>query len=279
MSKRNPTVGAIGIYRGAFDPPHLSHLEVVKNAINVFELSKLIVYVKYIGKKDLYASVDERIKMMNLQLTDLHLPVKVIREGTEGFNKVIEKLSLSSKVPIIDICGLDKIIYEMTAYGNSKNLLFGLNLRQGYVSEAAEAYKFARTRGLSIFTISPNLSISSSLARQVIQLHGNTHGILHPRVEKYIRDQKLYIANKNSDSQQKLFLLGFRSFIKLLEAHIENLNFENIPEPEFNPLHSISAWKEKYIRRVIQSLALRREEFTSFKKEVEIILKKSKFKS
>ena len=63
----------IGVYRGAFDPPHIGHLNAIIQTIEYFNLSKLYIYIKFIGVKDYKTSVEERVTMMKIQIKYLNL--------------------------------------------------------------------------------------------------------------------------------------------------------------------------------------------------------------
>jgi len=52
------------LYGGAFDPPHLGHVEVVRAARVTFDLGELIVLVSEApGHKDVHASADDRLAL------------------------------------------------------------------------------------------------------------------------------------------------------------------------------------------------------------------------
>ena len=61
-----------GIFGGAFDPPHLGHVELARRAIEEFELERLIVLVVDApGHKDVHCPVETRLHLAELAFGEL----------------------------------------------------------------------------------------------------------------------------------------------------------------------------------------------------------------
>jgi nicotinate-nucleotide adenylyltransferase len=62
---------AVGLYGGAFDPPHVGHVEVARAAKERFELPRLVVLVAAApGHKDVHASAEERLELARAAFPD-----------------------------------------------------------------------------------------------------------------------------------------------------------------------------------------------------------------
>jgi nicotinate-nucleotide adenylyltransferase len=62
----------IGLFGGAFNPPHLGHLELARRAIDEFDLDKLIVLVSGDpGHKEVECPVDVRVDLAKRAFADL----------------------------------------------------------------------------------------------------------------------------------------------------------------------------------------------------------------
>jgi nicotinate-nucleotide adenylyltransferase len=61
----------IGLYGGAFDPPHLGHVEVARRAKERFELERLVVLVSARpGHKDVHAPLEARLELARAAFPD-----------------------------------------------------------------------------------------------------------------------------------------------------------------------------------------------------------------
>ena len=62
---------AVGLYGGAFDPPHVGHVDVARAAKDRFELRQLVVLVgEAPGHKPVHASVEDRLALARAAFPD-----------------------------------------------------------------------------------------------------------------------------------------------------------------------------------------------------------------
>jgi nicotinate-nucleotide adenylyltransferase len=62
----------IGLFGGAFNPPHYGHLELARRALDEFDLDKLLVLVSDDpGHKDVECPLEERLALARLAFADL----------------------------------------------------------------------------------------------------------------------------------------------------------------------------------------------------------------
>ena len=61
-----------GLFGGAFDPPHLGHVELARRAIEDFDLGRLIVLVVDApGHKDVHCPIETRLRLAELAFGEL----------------------------------------------------------------------------------------------------------------------------------------------------------------------------------------------------------------
>jgi nicotinate-nucleotide adenylyltransferase len=64
-------VAAVGLYGGAFDPPHVGHVEVARAAKELFGLPRLVVLVAVSpGHKAVHASAEDRLELAQAAFPD-----------------------------------------------------------------------------------------------------------------------------------------------------------------------------------------------------------------
>ena len=65
----------IAVYGGSFDPPHLGHMEIIRESLRVLEIDKLIVMVAYqnpLKKRRLFSSA----RRLSLSLIHISEPTR-----------------------------------------------------------------------------------------------------------------------------------------------------------------------------------------------------------
>jgi len=185
----------IGIYGGAFDPPHLAHVALANAAIAQFQLNRLLVIPTgdAVHKRRHLSAADHRIAMAKLAFADVpNAVVDTIEVDRGGASYTIDTLiELREKYPdsaFTLIIGQD----QLTTF----------HTWQRYPEILAIATLAVALRGNSImmpseiaFTpidFTPQ-NMSSSDARQMVRMKDSQFAAkMNPSVVSYIQEHQLY---------------------------------------------------------------------------------------
>ena len=102
--------GGVGIFGGAFDPPHDGHVELAREAIAHFELSRLLVrVVADPGHKDVETAPQIRLLLAELAFA----PVDEADVSLDPFARTVDSLEALGFVDPVFLIGAD----ELAAFG------------------------------------------------------------------------------------------------------------------------------------------------------------------
>ncbi|WP_456402473.1 pantetheine-phosphate adenylyltransferase [Persephonella sp.] len=152
------------VYPGTFDPVHFGHIDIVKRALNVFE--NVIVAVAENPKKKPLFNIDERVDMFRVSVSEFSDRVMV--ESFEGL-----------------------LINFMKKY-NTKIIVRGVRLFTDFEYELQIAMTNYNLDKVETFFLMPSqelIHISSSIVKDVALHHGDLSQMVHPYVEKKLREK------------------------------------------------------------------------------------------
>lgn len=158
--------GDIGIFGGAFDPPHDGHVELAREAIAHFELSRLLVRViAEPGHKEV-----ETAPQIRLLLTELAFaPIDEADVSLDPFARTVDSLEELGFADPIFLIGADELA-DFAAWSRPERVLelarIGAATRPGTDSRELERLlaRLPRPERVELFPITP-LAISSSEIR------------------------------------------------------------------------------------------------------------------
>ncbi|MEE9553768.1 MAG: nicotinate-nucleotide adenylyltransferase [candidate division Zixibacteria bacterium] len=185
-----------GILGGTFDPPHYGHTALAEAAIRELGLDEIIFIPANIpphkNTKDI-SSIEHRLKMLKLSLEDRgEFEISDIEFRREGPSYTIDTvLNLKKLFPDNEFCfllGADNVL-EMEDWYEPERIFEAVDVaaanRPGFVPDGRFVSK------VRYFDMEP-MDISSTMIRQKIRDGEPVTGLLHPSVERYIAENKLY---------------------------------------------------------------------------------------
>ena len=153
------------VYPGSFDPITNGHLDVIERACRIFD--EVVVAVSYTSsntaKKGLF-TVDERMELIS-EVT-MHL---------EG----------------LKVMSFQGLLNEFCQQVGANAVVKGLRAVSDFDYEMQMAHMNARMGTETVFVAaSPKYSyLSSSLMKEVVALGGSVEGLVHPTVEKRLKER------------------------------------------------------------------------------------------
>ena len=187
----------IGLLGGAFDPPHLGHLEMAKLAHKQFQLEKVIFIPSScsLGKPSPFFSPKERLQMLDLMIADLSWAktsdfeiqkggVSYTYETANYFQKTFPQSSLfcllgSDQWDAIDTWKRYRDLAKILEF-----IVFSRNLKHS--GNFLEKKHF-----ISHFIFNFSYPISSSLIRESLSNLKKYHSYLHPQIIRFISEKHL----------------------------------------------------------------------------------------
>ncbi|MFA5033669.1 MAG: nicotinate-nucleotide adenylyltransferase [bacterium] len=183
----------IGIFGGAFDPPHIGHLIIAEQARQKFKLNK-IVWIPLntpVHKSPTYASAAHRFNLVRLAISDSpYFEISDIEIKRKGLSFMIDTLIEFSKKNypsnIFLIIGIDEA-KNFHKWKDYKKISEFVNIiavgRPGIKHEVSKNMKFLPLM----------LDVSSTKIRKMLKQKISIKHLVPDNVEKYIKDKKLYI--------------------------------------------------------------------------------------
>jgi nicotinate-nucleotide adenylyltransferase len=188
----------IGIYGGAFDPPHVVHVDLAKTVISQFKLDQLLIIPTgdAVHKRRHLTAGHHRVAMAKLAFAHVdHAVVDECEMKRGGASYTIDTLTeLKTRYPdarFTLIIGLD----QLTAFHTWKN----------YKDILQQAHLAVALRGGESISVPPDIAftsidfepraMSSSDLRQMIRMKDTQFAAkMTPSVAAYIQEHQLYLT-------------------------------------------------------------------------------------
>ena len=200
---------SIALYGGSFDPIHIGHLITAENALETYNLEKVIFIPSYITPlkgRELEASDKNRFEMTKLSTKDNFKfevsDYEISKEGVSYSYHTVKYFSeLYKNKKIYFIIGTDRA-KDLKKWYNieelSKLVTFIFTARNGEsLEEIIASDEFYKTISYEIM-ISPIIEISSSLIRDNIKNNKSINYMVTDECKAYIEELGLYGISRNS---------------------------------------------------------------------------------
>ncbi|HIQ31536.1 MAG TPA: pantetheine-phosphate adenylyltransferase [Aquifex aeolicus] len=152
------------VYPGTFDPPHLGHLDIVVRSLRIFD--RVVVAVAESPRKQLLFPVEERVSMFREMVKDVGDRVEV-----KAFSSLLVDFMKKEGIGVI---------------------LRGVRLFTDFEYElqiALTNYKLAGVETVFMMPSQEFIHISSTIVRDVATYCGDLKGLVHPFVERKLRER------------------------------------------------------------------------------------------
>ncbi len=151
------------VYPGTFDPPHLGHLDIVKRSARIFD--RVVVAVAENPRKFLLFSLEDRVSMFKEMVADME-SVEV-----KGFNSLL--------VDFMKKEGTDIIVRGVRLFTDFE---YELQI-------AMTNFRLAEVETVFMMPSQEYIHISSTIVRDIASYGGDLSGLVHPYVEKKLREK------------------------------------------------------------------------------------------
>jgi len=152
------------VYPGTFDPPHLGHLDIVERSLKIFD--KVVVAVAENPRKYLLFPIEDRVEMFREMVKDLGNRVEV-----KSFDSLL--------VDFMKKEGIDIIVRGVRLFTDFE---YELQI-------ALTNFKLAEVETVFMMPSQEYIHISSTIVRDVASYCGDLSGLVHPFVEKKLREK------------------------------------------------------------------------------------------
>ena len=152
------------VYPGTFDPPHLGHLDIVERSLKLFD--RVVVAVAENPRKNLLFPLEDRLEMF--------------REMTR---------SVSDRV---EVKGFDSLLVDFMKREDIDIIVRGVRLFTDFEYElqiALTNFRLAEVETVFMMPSQDYIHISSTIVRDVASYCGELKGLVHPFVEKKLREK------------------------------------------------------------------------------------------
>lgn len=181
---------AVGLFGGAFDPPHDGHVALARAAKERFDLGPLIVLVSETpGHKDVELPADVRFELARAAFPDDEVRL-------DPYPRTVDLLRTESFDDPIFLIGADQFVDFLT-WKEPEAVLeltqLGVATRPGFDQGLLDTVlRSLDDRGrVHFFDIEPNPAASSDI-RTRAALGEPLDGLVPPAVERLIREHRLY---------------------------------------------------------------------------------------
>lgn len=183
----------VGIFGGAFNPPHLGHVALARRAVEVFALARLLVrVVEDPGHKHVETPADVRVALARIAFAGVEEAVV----GLDRFARTVDSLAELGLDDPLFLVGADEFA-SFLAWKEPARILelasLGVATRPGYPQEVLDAVlgELDAPERVVFFEIEP-LPISSSEIRRRVGAGEPISGLVDAEVEQEIHARGLY---------------------------------------------------------------------------------------
>lgn len=200
----------IGIFGGTFNPVHLEHVNIVKNAIKELGLTKVMVVPTYMPphKNTLPAPAGDRVNMLKIAFSEVKNAeislYEVDKQGKSYSYQTVEHFKkLYPDSELYFICGGD-MLTDFKTWKNPSQILKNARLavfgRENFFTDyQAETRYFKENFNDSFVKLNyVGKDFSSTKIRTYLSLRVSTKGLIDDNVYDYIVKNGLYLGDKYS---------------------------------------------------------------------------------
>ncbi len=152
------------VYPGTFDPPHLGHLDIVKRSLEIFD--HMVVAIAVNPRRNLLFSIEERVEMFREMIKDLENGIEV---------KTFDSL-------LVDFMKKEGIKFAVRGVRLFTDFEYELQI-------ALTNYRLAKVETIFMMPSQEFIHISSTIVRDIASYGGKLEGLVHPFVEKKLREK------------------------------------------------------------------------------------------
>ena len=185
--------GAIGILGGAFDPPHNGHLALAREAVEHFQLERLLVrVVADPGHKDVDTAADVRLRLAELAFGS----IEVAEVSLDPFGRTVDSLEALGLADPLFLLGADELA-AFPSWVRPDRVLelarIGAATRPGtdLAGLGRVVASLSRPDRIELFPITP-LAVSSSEIRDRVDAGLPVDDLVPPQVATEIERLGLY---------------------------------------------------------------------------------------
>ena len=189
----------IGCFFGTFDPIHNGHLRLIDFFVNETDLDEVLIIITPLNplKSKSLTTKEDRLKMAEISiLNKKNIRISKIEFLMNKPNYTINTLNELSRLnpenKFVLLIGEDNLI-RFNEWKNHEKILESYNL---YVYPRKNDFsipkEFLNNPNIKLFN-APLLKISSSQIRKNLEENMDIIDLIHPKVYKYIKENKIYI--------------------------------------------------------------------------------------
>lgn len=213
-------ISKIGVFGGSFDPVHNRHIQIAQEALDQFQLDK-VIFIPTVNpphKTSLKASIEDRIMMLQLALVgNKKFEVSKIEMNREGYaytyDTLIELTTLYPKTCFYYIIGEDSLNYlDKWHRANDLFKLTNFIVCNRFHDKKDRRKEIEKAGAKLYFLKTAAKDISSTKIRQDLKDHNNSNEIPKTVLE-YILEKNLY----NTDVLPCYFSSYISKLINLIE--------------------------------------------------------------
>jgi nicotinate-nucleotide adenylyltransferase len=186
---------SVGVFGGAFDPPHIGHVELARSGIERFGLDRLLVrVVEAPAHKDVSTAPQVRLFLAELAFAQLD----EAEVSLDSFARTVDSLEALALHDPVFLLGADELADFHGWKGPARVLelaRLGVAMRPGIDRARLDAVLagLERPDRVVFFEIEP-LPVSSSAIRALVAAGGSVDGLVPPAVAAEIARLGLYRA-------------------------------------------------------------------------------------
>ena len=197
----------LGIFGGTFSPPHIGHVEAAKSFISELLLDELLIIPTFIPphkEMELPISATDRLQMCRLAFDGIEgvyvSDTEIARGGRSYTVDTLKELSGEDRRLFL-LCGTDMMLTldQWRSPEEIFRLSYPVYIRRekdpsldGQIIQKIGEYQQKYGKVVRRIVTDP-LEISSECVRATLRKNADVSGMIPPLVEKYIRDNHLYV--------------------------------------------------------------------------------------